>query len=77
MNFSRQYTFICDKFYCFPLVKAVIGIEFANLNDAMYFKRLIEKFSFTGAPDKVVKEERKKFGVPSYRISTPNYFVRK
>ena len=43
VNFANNFTYICDKFYCFPLVKAVLGVEFANLNDALYFKRLIDK----------------------------------
>ena len=37
VNFKTHYTYICDKFYCFPLVKAVLGLEFASLHDATYF----------------------------------------
>ena len=48
MNFNLSYVPVNDKFYSFPLVKAVIGVEFANLNDAKYFKRLVDKFSFSG-----------------------------
>ena len=51
-----------DKFYSFPLVKTVIGVEFANLYDAKYFKRLVDKFSFSGDPRQIVKEEKKKYG---------------
>ena len=53
INFGSHYTFICDKFYCFPIVKSVLGVEFSNLNDALYFKKLIDKFCFKGDPAKV------------------------
>ena len=67
-----------EKFYCFPLVKTVIGVEFANLYDAKYFKRLVDKFSFSGDARQVLKEEKKKYdGLSNYKLSRPNLFVRK
>lgn len=52
-----------DKFYNFPLIKTVIGVEFANLYDAKYFKRLVQTFSFRGDAKQVVKEEKRKYGL--------------
>ena len=63
MNFNETYVAINDKFYSFPLVKAVIGVEFANLNDAKYFKRLVDKFSFNGEARQIAKEEKRKYGL--------------
>ncbi len=77
IGFSQHYTFVCNKFYCFPLTKAVLGVEFANLNDALSFKRLVEKLCLKGDPQKILKEERKKYGSPAYKISNPINFVRK
>ena len=77
VNFANNFTYICDKFYCFPLVKAVLGVEFANLNDALYFKRLIDKFCFRGQPIKAKIEEEKKYGVQRYKLSEPGFFVQK
>ena len=34
VNFDETYVHITDKFYCFPLVKTVMGVEFANVYDA-------------------------------------------
>ena len=61
MGFAETYVAVNEKFYCFPLVKAVIGVEFANLYDAKYFKRLVDKFAFGGDPKQVLKEEKKKW----------------
>lgn len=77
MGFAETYVAVNEKFYCFPLVKAVIGVEFANLYDAKYFKRLVDKFAFGGDPKQVLKEEKKKYGLQSYKLSRPNLFVRK
>ena len=63
INFPLSYVPVNDKFYCFPLLKAVIGVEFANLNDAIYFKKLVGKFCFCGDPERVQREERKKNGI--------------
>jgi len=41
VGFGQQYNKIRDKFFCFPISKAVLGVEFANLNDAVQFRKLI------------------------------------
>ena len=46
VNFVKHYTQLNDKFFCFPIISAVIGIEFANANDAATFQLLIEKYCF-------------------------------
>lgn len=60
-----------------PLVKTVIGIEFANLNDALFMRKLITSLTFSGDTKQLVKEERKRHGIVSYRLSRPTIFVRK
>lgn len=77
VNFGQHYTYISEKNYCFPLVKTVLGIEFANLNDALYFQKLIDKFCFIGDPHKAAKEEKKMHGVAQYRLTTPTNFKQK
>ena len=63
LNFAETYKNVSEKFFNFPLVKTVIGIEFANLYDAKYFKRLVQSFSFKGDAKQIVKEERRKYGL--------------
>eukprot|EP00353_Schmidingerella_taraikaensis_P001536 CAMPEP_0185599896 /NCGR_PEP_ID=MMETSP0434-20130131/83021_1 /TAXON_ID=626734 ORGANISM="Favella taraikaensis, Strain Fe Narragansett Bay" /NCGR_SAMPLE_ID=MMETSP0434 /ASSEMBLY_ACC=CAM_ASM_000379 /LENGTH=67 /DNA_ID=CAMNT_0028229469 /DNA_START=278 /DNA_END=481 /DNA_ORIENTATION=+ len=58
-------------------MKAVLGVEFANLNDALFFNKLVEKFSFKGDPGKVIKEEKKKYGTGAYQLTAPLTFKRK
>ena len=77
VNFADTYSAVNDKFYSFPLVKIVIGVEFANLYDAKYFKRLVDKFSFSGEARSVVKEEKRKYGLQNYKLSRPASFLRK
>ena len=63
MNFAETYVPVNEKFYSFPLVKTVIGVEFANANDAKYFRRLVDQFSFAGDYKQVLKQEKKKYGL--------------
>ena len=77
VGFSEKYTHVRDKFYSFPILKAQLGVEFSNLNDALYFKKLVDRFSFKGEPGKVVKEEKKKYGTAAYRLTAPLTFKRK
>ena len=76
MNFSESYRALRDKFYCFALNKTIVAFQFANLHDAMYFKKLVEQFSFVGDPKQVGKEEKKCLGLGS-RVSRPMYFAKK
>ena len=52
-----------DKFYFFQLHKTVIGVEYSNLHDALYFKKLVDKFAFSGEPQVVAKEQKKIMGL--------------
>ena len=48
VNMGESYVVVRDKFHCFPLLKTVIGLDFANLYDALYFKKLVDRFAFSG-----------------------------
>ena len=50
VNISENYRALRDKFYCFSLHKTIVAFQFANLHDAMYFKKLVDQFSFVGDP---------------------------
>jgi hypothetical protein len=50
VNISENYRALRDKFYCFSLNKTIVAFQFANLHDAMYFKKLVDQFSFVGDP---------------------------
>ena len=63
INFADKYIQVNDKFYCFPIISAVIGVEFSNLNDARAFEQLVEKFCFSGDPKHACKEEKKRHGI--------------
>ena len=76
INFVENYRALKDKFYCFPLQKTIVAFEFANVHDAMYFKKLVDQFSFSGDPKQIAKDEKKCLGVSS-RVSKPNYFTKK
>ena len=84
LNFSRHYKEIKSTFYCFPLPKVVIGIEFSNFMDADFFRILIHKYSVQNdrEPDQMafsvkhdlkytVNEEQKKCGLGVDQISRP------
>lgn len=77
INVAQHYQKISEKFYVLPLVKTVIGIEFANLNDALFMRKLMTSMTFCGDAKQLVKEERKRHGIVSYRLSRPTIFVRK
>lgn len=53
-----------------------MGVEYSNLHDALYFKKLVEKFTFVGDPQSVCKEQKKKMGVTEHKISLPGSFSR-
>lgn len=65
MNIAEQYKEVNPKFYCFPLVKTVIGFRFANLLDAVTFNNLVQQFTFKGDIKLVSKEEKKNLGLGS------------
>lgn len=64
------------KFYCFPLQKTLIGLNFANLLDAMCFHDLVKWFTFVGDPKQVAKDEKKCLGLSS-GITKPYSFAKK
>jgi hypothetical protein len=41
----RHYREISATFFCFPLPKLVLGLEFSNEDDAGFFYILINKYS--------------------------------
>lgn len=45
LNFNVHYREIKSTFFCFPLPKLTVGIEFSNLEDAAFFKVLVDRFS--------------------------------
>ena len=61
VNFARNYCRLRDKFYCFPLSKTILGINFAYKDDADCFRNLVQNFCYSGeSPKEVAKEEMKK-----------------
>jgi len=76
INFDKTYQMVHEHMWCFPIVKTVIGIEFANSIDAKIFNKLIYKFRFEGTPKEVGKAETKKYGIAEYGLSKPKTFVR-
>lgn len=71
LNFAKTYQMVHEHFYCFPIVKSVLGIEFANSIDAKVFQKLINKFGFEGNAKQVGKEESSKYGNSDYGLSWP------
>jgi len=72
-----NYKVLRDKFHCYPLHKIVIGVEFAEQSDALIMKKLVERFSFSGDPKQVAKEEKKKKGIQHYKLTLPHIMERK
>jgi hypothetical protein len=66
-----------EKFYCFPLQKIILGIQFAYKDDAESFHQLVNQFCFSGEPKEVAKEEKKKLGLHSTAITKPKTFGKK
>ena len=46
INFNKHFKEVNDYFHCFPTEKIIVGVEFANVNDASNFKNLIKEYSF-------------------------------
>ena len=45
LNFHLSYRELNDYFFCFPLEKVIIGIQFANVHDGSMFKGLVGHYS--------------------------------
>ena len=84
LNFKKHYREIKSTFYCFPLPKIVIGVEFSNYMDADFFRILVHKYSVTNDREQdqgafsvkhdlkyTVSEEQKKCGLGINQISRP------
>ena len=65
-----------EHLYCFPIVKTILGVEFANSIDAKLFQTLVHKFSFAGTAKQVIKTESQKYGIAAYGLSKPQTFLR-
>jgi hypothetical protein len=76
IGMSNLYKEIKPKFYCFPLGKTVIGLNFANLLDALHFLNLIKQFGWTGDPKQVAKDEEKSLGMSS-GVTKPKFIGKK
>jgi hypothetical protein len=37
LNFDQSYKMVNEHLYCFPIVKTILGVEFANSIDAKLF----------------------------------------
>lgn len=56
---NQVYQQLRPNFYCFPMPQMVLGVEFAEIQDALFFQILINKYCPKFDHDKISKHEYK------------------